>query len=284
MSFGTKMKHESTRTSSIWETIIEKTKQFAPQPKPQKGSSNPPGTKLGGEKKDAEHPSQDKPFHVSSSSTARSVVASTPGSKTIVPGIKVTAPPMSISHPTAEPAQLDMLSSNVSSRPNATVGVDPAMKNGLGNSILGKKKNPATNSSQSGQNNKVSMAPAPKPGLGNSILEKKKTNTNTNSPQPDQNLRALPEPKRQPNFGNNMLEKKKQTTDTNPSRPDQPTIAPSAPAPKSGLGSSMLEKKRSSADQPTPPTQLPPFGRQSVRARVPESTLTGTCATMRIVL
>jgi hypothetical protein len=265
MSFDTKMKHESTRTSSIWEIIIEKTKQFAPQPKPQKEASNPPATKLGGEKKDAEHPSQDKSFHVSSSSTARSVVTSTPGSKTIVPEIKVTAPPMSLSHLTAEPAQLDMLSSNGSSRPNATVGVDPAMKKGSGDSILGVKKNPTTKSSQSGQNNKASMAPAPKPGLGNSILEKKKTNTNTNSPQPDQNFRALPVPKPQPNFGNNMLEKKKQTTDTNPSRPDQPTIAPSAPAPKPGLGNSMLEKKRKIAGQPNPPTLPPLPGRQSVR-------------------
>jgi hypothetical protein len=140
------------------------------------------------------------------------------------------------------------------------------MKKGLGDSILGKKKNPATNSSQSGQNNKASMAPAPKPGLGNSILErKKKTNTNTNSPQPDQNFRALPVPKPQPNFGNNMLEKKKQTTDTNPSRPDQPTIASPAPAPMSGLGESMLEKKRNLVGQPNLPTVPPLPGRQSVR-------------------
>jgi hypothetical protein len=265
MSFDTKMKHESTRTSSIWETIIEKTKQFAPQPKPQKESSNPPATKLGGEKKDAEHPSQDKSSHVPSSSAAKSAIASTPGNKTIIPGIKVTASPTPLSNPAAGHAQPNTLSSNVFSQSNATVGSDPAMRKGLGESIIEKKKNAATNSSKPGQNNKASMAPAAKSGLGNSLLGRKKTNTDTNSPQSDQKLEASPAPKPQPNFGNNMLERKKRTTDANHSRPDQPTEAPLATASRPGLGNNMLEKKRNLASQPTPPIQLPSFGRQSVR-------------------
>jgi hypothetical protein len=264
MSFDKRMEHESTRTSSVWGTIIEETKQFAPQPKPQKGSSNPPATNSAGEKKAAERPSQDKSSRVPSSSAAKLAVASTPGNKTIVPETKVTAPPTPISNPAAEPAQPNTLLSNVFSRSNATVGSDPAMKRGLGDSILGKKKNAAANSSQPDQNKKASIAPAPKLGLGNSMLEKKETNTNTKPPQADQKSKGLPAPKSQPNFGNNMLERKKKTTDTNPSRPDQPTIAPPAPAPKPGLGDSILEKKRTPVGQPTPPTLPPLSGRQSV--------------------
>jgi hypothetical protein len=146
-----------------------------------------------------------------------------------------------------------------------TVGSDPATKKGLGDSILGKKKNAATNSSQQDQSNKGSMAPASKLGLGNNMLEKKKPNTDTNSPQPEQRSEASAAPKPQPNFGNNMLERKKKTTDANPSRPHQPTIAPSAPAPKPGLGNSMPEKKKKIASQPNPPTLPPLPGRQSVR-------------------
>jgi hypothetical protein len=265
MSFDKRMEHESTRTSSIWGTIIEETKQFAPQPKPQKESSNPPATNLGGEKKDAEHPSQDKSSHVPSSSAAKSAVASTPGNKTIVPETKVTAPSTPISNPAAEPAQPNKLLSNVFSRSNATVGSDPAMKRGLGDSILGKKKNAAANSSQPDQNKKGSIAPAPKLGLGDSMLEKKETNTNTKPPQADQKSKGLPAPKPQPNFGNNMLERKKNATNTDHSRPGQPTKSPSDTAPKPGLSNNKLEKKKNIAGQPTPPTQLPSFGRQSVR-------------------
>jgi hypothetical protein len=216
MSFDEKRKHESTRTSSIWGTIIEKTKQFAPQPKPQKEFPKPPATKPGGEKKAAERPSQDKSSHDPSSSAARSSVASTPSNKNIVPEIKVTAPPTPISNSAAEPAQISTLSSNVFLQSNVTVDLDPAKKKGLGDSILGKKKNAATNSSQSGQNNKASMAPAAKSGLGYSMLDRT-TNTDTNSPQPDQKSKGMPAPKAQPNFGNKMLERKKNTTNTNPS-------------------------------------------------------------------
>jgi hypothetical protein len=264
-SFDKRTKHESTQTSSIWGTIIEKVKVFAPKPEQPKRSPKPPATKLGGEKKAAERPSQDNPFHVSSSSAAKSAIASTPGNKTIIPGIKVTASPTPLSNPAAGHAQPNTLSSNVFSQSNATVGSDPAMRKGLGESIIEKKKNAATNSSKPGQNNKASMAPAAKSGLGNSLLGRKKTNTDTNSPQSDQKLEASPAPKPQPNFGNNMLERKKRTTDANHSRPDQPTEAPLATASRPGLGNNMLEKKRNLASQPTPPTQLPSFGRQSVR-------------------
>jgi hypothetical protein len=146
-----------------------------------------------------------------------------------------------------------------------TVGSDPATKKGLGDSILGKKKNAATNSSQPDQNNKASMAPAPKPGLGNNMLGKKKTNTDTNSPQPDQKSKGLLAAKPQPNFGNNMLERKKKTTDANPSRPDQPTKVPPVTASIPALGNNMLEKKRNVVGQPTSPTLPALPGRKSVR-------------------
>jgi hypothetical protein len=97
------------------------------------------------------------------------------------------------------------------------------------------------------------------------MLEKKKTDTDTNSPQPDQKSKASPAPKPQPNFGNNMLERRKKTTNPNSSRPDQPTILPPDTAPKPGLSNNKLEKKKNIAGQPTPPTQLPSFGRQSLR-------------------
>jgi hypothetical protein len=74
MSFDKRTKHESTRNSSIWGTIIEKVKIFAPKPEQLEGSPKPPATKSGGEEEAAERPSQDKPFHVPSSSAARSAV------------------------------------------------------------------------------------------------------------------------------------------------------------------------------------------------------------------
>jgi hypothetical protein len=126
--FAKRTKHESTRTSSIWGTIVEQAKVFAPKPEQPMGSPKSPATKSGGEKEAAERPLQDKPSHFSSSSTAKSAVASTPGSKTIVPEIKVTAPPTPLSNPAAEPVQPNTLSSNVFSRLDATVGSDPAMK------------------------------------------------------------------------------------------------------------------------------------------------------------
>jgi hypothetical protein len=139
------------------------------------------------------------------------------------------------------------------------------MKRGSGDSILGKKKNAAANSSQPDQNKKGSIAPAPKLGLSDSMLEKKETNTNTKPPQAGQKSKGLPAPKPQPNFGNNMLERKKNTTNTDHSRPGQPTKSPSDTAPKPGLSNNKLENKKNIAGQPTPPTQLPSFGRQSVR-------------------
>jgi hypothetical protein len=244
-SLDSPLKHEPTKTSSIWESIISKT-AWATNTEPV--HKNTSGTSL-----------ETKSVHDSSPSAAKSAPSSEPGSGVVVPKVHVFP---STPKPSAQPGQSALPQHDVS-RSRATASPGPVPKKGYWESLIDKKKGTTKDFPRPEKNTTGSMAPARKSGLGNSILGKKKIGAVTDSSKADQRTKASPAPARKPGLGNNMLERKREKATTESSSTIRSTKAPSAPPSRSGLGNNMLERKKPPSSQQNAPPPLPPSSQQS---------------------
>jgi hypothetical protein len=105
------------------------------------------------------------------------------------------------------------------------------------------EKSTTKDSPQSNENTGASTTPTSRPGLGNSILGKKKNDTSVESSHPDQHTKAPPAPARKPGLDDNMLERKRHKTTTDSSSNSHSTESSLAPTPRPGLGNDILGRE-----------------------------------------
>jgi hypothetical protein len=251
ISFESPSRHELTKTSSIWGTVIQRTISD-----PKASVTEPLQTRTTSKTILPQESLQD-----SSPSAAKLAPSAELGSSVVVPKVKVTASPDTSPKPSAlrgPPA----VSPNDVSRSHMTTDPGPLPKKGFWDSMLAKEKKSTTKDSlQPNEHTKASTAPTSRPGLGNSILGKKKNDTSVESSHPDQHTKAPPAPARKRGLGDNMLERKRHKTTTDSSNNIQTAKSPLTPTLRPELGNNTLEKKkplsgqRISAPPPLPSSQ-----------------------------
>jgi hypothetical protein len=251
ISFESPSRHELTKTSSIWGTVIQRTISD-----PKASVTEPVQTRITSKTILPKESLQD-----SSPSAAKQAPSAELGSSVVVPKVKVTA----LSDTSPKPSALHgppAVSPNDVSRSHMTTGPGPLPKKGFWDSMLAKEKKSTTKDSlQPNEHTKASTAPTSGPGLGNSILGKKKNDTSVESSHPDQHTKAPPAPARKRGLGDNMLERKRHKTTTDSSNNIYTAISLLTPTLRPGLGNNTLEKKkplsgqRISAPPPLPSSQ-----------------------------